>query len=126
VTVPRDQDREVPTGSGTRPGRPGRRPHKVNWEGNEMSVEEMDVDLRDEIREIVAAILEVDVERVSRTSNFRDELEADSLQGIEILSGLERRFHITIEQGLLADMRDVQSTYEVIRGLIKHVQPHGT
>ena len=91
-----------------------------------MSVEEMDMDLRDEIREIVAAILEVDVERVSLTSNFRDELEADSLQAIEILSGLERRFRITIEPSLLADMRDVQSTYEVIRGLIKHAQPHGT
>lgn len=91
-----------------------------------MSAGEMDVDLREEIREIVAAILEVDVERISLTSHFWDELEADSLQGIEILSALERRFHVTIEQSLLADMRDVQSTYEVVTALMKPAQPHGT
>ena len=91
-----------------------------------MSAEEMNVDLRGEIREIVAAILEVDVERIRPTSHFWDELEADSLQGIEILSALERRFRITIEQSLLADMRDVQSTYEVVTALMKPAQPHGT
>ena len=91
-----------------------------------MSAEEMDVDLREDIRRIVAEILEVDVERISLTSHFRDELEADSLQGIEILSALERRFHITIEQSLLADMRDVQSTYEVVTALMQPAQPHGT
>jgi acyl carrier protein len=91
-----------------------------------MSAEDMDVDLLAEIREIVAAILEVDVEQIGLTSHFRDELEADSLQGIEILSGLERRFHITIEQSLLADMRDVESTYEVVMALMKPAQSHGT
>jgi acyl carrier protein len=91
-----------------------------------MSAQEMNVDLREEIREIVAVILEVDVERISLTSHFRDELEADSLQGIEILSALERRFHITIEQSLLADMRDVQSTYEVVMALVKPASSHGT
>lgn len=91
-----------------------------------MSAEEMDVDLREDIREIVAAILEVDVERIGLTSHFRNELDADSLQGIEILSALERRFHITIEQSLLADMWDVQSTYEVVMALVKSGQPHGT
>jgi acyl carrier protein len=91
-----------------------------------MNAEEMDVDLREEIREIVAAILEVDIERISLNSHFWEELEADSLQGIEILSALERRFHITIEQSLLADMRDVQSTYEVVMALMKPAQPHAT
>jgi len=91
-----------------------------------MSAEEMDASLREEIREIVAGILEVDAERVSLTSRFRDELEADSLQRIEILAALERRFHITIEQTLLADMQDVQSTYEVVMALMKPAQPHGT
>jgi acyl carrier protein len=91
-----------------------------------MSAEEMDADPREEIREIVAGILEVDAERVGLTSRFRDELEADSLQRIEILAALERRFHITIEQTLLADMRDVQSTYEVVMALMKAAQPHGT
>lgn len=91
-----------------------------------MSAEEIDMGLREEIREILAAILEVDVERISLTSHFWDEFEVDSLQGIEILSALERRFHITIEQSQLADMRDVQSTYDVVMALRKPAQSHGT
>lgn len=85
-----------------------------------------DLDLRAEIREIVAAILEVDIDRIGLTSHFWDELEADSLQGIEILSALERRFRITIEQSSLTDMRDVQSTYEVVTAIMKATEPHGS
>lgn len=91
-----------------------------------MGAEETDTDLRAEIRDIVAAILEVDIERISPTTHFWDELEADSLQGIEILSALERRFHITIEQSALADMRDVQSTSEVVAAIMKAAAPHGS
>lgn len=90
-----------------------------------MGAEEMDVELREEIREIVADLLEVDVERISPTSHFRDDFGADSLKGIEILSAMERRFHITIEPRLLPDMRDVQGTYEVVMALMNPAQPHG-
>ncbi|HLK00521.1 MAG TPA: acyl carrier protein [Streptosporangiaceae bacterium] len=91
-----------------------------------MGAEETDTDLREEIRDIVAAILEVDIERIGPTTHFWDELEADSLQGIEILSALERRFHITIEQSALADMRDVQSTSDVVTAIMKAAASHGS
>ncbi|ATY12789.1 polyketide-8 synthase acyl carrier protein [Amycolatopsis sp. AA4] len=74
----------------------------------------IDAGIRDEIRRIVADIVEVDVEEIGWNSHFWDELKADSLQGIEILSALERRFRITIEQSALAVMHDVQNTYEVV------------
>jgi acyl carrier protein len=90
-----------------------------------MGAEETDTDLREEIRDIVAAILEVDIERIGPTTHFWEELEADSLQGIEILSALERRFHITIEQSALADMRDVQSTSDVVTAIMKAAASHG-
>lgn len=90
-----------------------------------MDAEQTDTDLREQIRDVVAAILEVDIERISPTTHFWDELEADSLQGIEILSALERRFHITIEQSALADMRDVQSTSDVVTAIMKAAASHG-
>lgn len=79
-----------------------------------MTVENIKVDLCEEIREIVAEIVEIDAEQIGWTSHFANELEADSLQRIEILWALERRFRITIEQSLLPDMQDVQSTYEIV------------
>jgi acyl carrier protein len=86
-----------------------------------MTVENVELDggVRDVIREIVAEIVEVDVDSVGWNSHFWNQLGADSLQGIEILSALERRFRITIDQSLLADMQDVQSTYQVVMAAIK-------
>jgi acyl carrier protein len=90
-----------------------------------MSVEKTDADLRAEIREIVAEIIEVDVERIGWTTHFWDELDADSLQGIEILSALERRYHITIGQSSMADMQDVQSTYEMVTAIMQATGSNG-
>ena len=84
-----------------------------------MEVENIDVSVRDVIREIVADIVEVDIEEVGWNSHFWDHLKADSLQGIEILSALERRFKINIDQSLLPDMQDVQSTYEVVMAALR-------
>lgn len=77
----------------------------------------IDTEVRDAIREIVADTVEVDVEEVGWNTHFWEELEADSLQGIEILAALERRFKITIDQSLLPEMLDVESTYGVVRAV---------
>lgn len=90
-----------------------------------MSAEKTDTDLREQIREIAADIMEVDVERIGWTTHFWDELDGDSMQGIELLSALERRFGITIEQSALADMQDVQSTSEVVMAIMKAASSHG-
>jgi acyl carrier protein len=79
-----------------------------------MECQNIDADVRDIIQEIVAEIVEVETEQVGWNVNFWDDLEADSLQSIEILSALERRFKITIDQSLLTDMQDVQSTYGLV------------
>jgi acyl carrier protein len=76
--------------------------------------QDVDAEVRETIREIVADVLELDLDRVGWDSHFWDELGADSLQGIEILSALERRFGITIEQSSLVAMRDVRSTHAVV------------
>ncbi len=88
-----------------------------------MSVEDIDVTVRDEIREIVADIVEVDADQIGWNSHFWDELKADSLQGIEILAALERKFRITIDQASLSVMQDVQSTYEVVMASLQVAQP---
>lgn len=75
---------------------------------------EIDVQLRDRIREIVADIVEVDVDDVGWTTDFWNDLGADSLQRIEILSALERRFGITVQRDLVAELNDVERTYAVV------------
>jgi acyl carrier protein len=90
-----------------------------------MSAEKTDTDLREQIREIAADIMEVDVERIGLTTHFWNELDADSMQGIELLAALERRFGITIEQSALPEMQDVRSTSEVVMAIMKAASPDG-
>jgi acyl carrier protein len=86
-----------------------------------MTVEnvELDAGVRDAIQEIVADILEVDEDQVGWNTHFWNDLDADSMQAIAILSALERRFRITIDQSELPKMWDVQSTYQVVMDIRK-------
>ncbi|MBX7266538.1 acyl carrier protein [Micromonospora sp. Llam7] len=79
-----------------------------------MSIADIDTSLRDGIRETVAEMLEIGPDEITWTSSFQRDHDADSLQGIEILSALERRFGITIDQSMLSRMTDLSSTYAVV------------
>lgn len=68
----------------------------------------------DEIREIVADILEVETEEVGETTHFAEELDADSLRAIEILSQLEKKFKIDIPQTELPRMENLRAVYTVV------------
>lgn len=79
-----------------------------------MSIADIDTSLRDGIREAVADILEIEPDEISWTSSFQQDHDADSMQRIEILAALERRFDITIDQSMLPRMTDLSSTYAVV------------
>ncbi len=61
-----------------------------------------------ELREIVAEVLEVDPEELTDTGDFVEEYEADSLRAIEILARIEKKYRVEIPQSELAEMRDVE------------------
>ena len=79
-----------------------------------MSLAEIDGSLRDGIREAVAEMLEVEPAEITWTSDFQRDHDADSLQRIEILAALERRFGITIDDSLLPRLTDLSSVYAVV------------
>ncbi|TXS46421.1 acyl carrier protein [Streptomyces sp. uw30] len=67
-----------------------------------------------QIKELVADILELEPDEMTRTSRFKEDHEADSLLAIEILASLEKTFKITIAQQELARMVNLESVYEVV------------
>jgi acyl carrier protein len=69
---------------------------------------------KNEIREIVCAILEIDQGEISDTSLFREDHGADSLRAIEILAALEESFRIRIDQSELARMVNLEGVYAVV------------
>ncbi|KUM84716.1 acyl carrier protein [Streptomyces pseudovenezuelae] len=79
-----------------------------------MTSTEITAERENEIKELVADILELEPEDMTRTSRFKEDHEADSLLAIEILASLEKTYKITIAQQELARMVNLESVYEVV------------
>ncbi|MFB6715493.1 MULTISPECIES: acyl carrier protein [unclassified Streptomyces] len=74
----------------------------------------LDAARKQEIKEIVCDILEIDEDEVTETSLFKEEHDADSLRAIEILAALERTQKVTIDQAELSRMVNLEGVYVVV------------
>jgi acyl carrier protein len=68
----------------------------------------------EELREIVAEVLELEPEELTDTAGFVEEYEADSLRAIEVLARIEKRYGIEIPQEELAEMRNLEAVYNIV------------
>jgi acyl carrier protein len=68
----------------------------------------------EQLREIVADVLELEPEELSDTGDFVEEYEADSLRAIEILARIEKKYKIEIPQSQLPEMRNLKAVYDVV------------
>ncbi|MEU6862132.1 acyl carrier protein [Streptomyces sp. NPDC046876] len=74
----------------------------------------LDAGRKEQIKDIVCDILELDLDEVTETSLFKEEHDADSLRTIEILASLERVFGLSLEQAELSRMVNLAGVYAVI------------
>ncbi|GAA3734040.1 acyl carrier protein [Salinactinospora qingdaonensis] len=70
----------------------------------------------EELREMIAEILELEPEEISDTGDFVEEYEADSLRAIEILAQLEKKYGVEIPQSELPEMQNLEAVYKVVAG----------
>jgi acyl carrier protein len=68
----------------------------------------------DELREIVADVLEVDSANITDTGDFVEMYGADSLGLIEILSRIEMKYNVEIPQSELPDVLTLEAFYTVM------------
>ncbi|MEU4744022.1 acyl carrier protein [Actinosynnema sp. NPDC023658] len=68
----------------------------------------------DDLREIVAEVLEIEPEEITETSDFAEEHEADSLRAIEILARIEKKYKVSIPQAELPNMVNLRAVYTVL------------
>jgi acyl carrier protein len=68
----------------------------------------------EELRDIVAEVLEVEPTELTDTGDFVEEYEADSLRAIEILARIEKVYRVEIPQAELAEMRNLTAVHEVL------------
>ncbi|MBM0236010.1 acyl carrier protein [Micromonospora sp. ATA32] len=68
----------------------------------------------EQLREIIAEVLEVEPHELTDTGDFAEEYDADSLRAIEIVARIDKQFKVEIPQSELPELRNLKTTYDAV------------
>lgn len=68
----------------------------------------------DRFRKCAVDVLSVDADKVTPDAKFGDDLDADSLDLVELVMALEEEFDITVPEEELEGIRTVGQAYELV------------
>lgn len=68
----------------------------------------------DAIREVAVEVLSVEPDAVTETARFKEDLEADSLDLVELVMGLEERFDIEVPEEDLEGVTTVGKAVDLV------------
>jgi acyl carrier protein len=72
-------------------------------------------DLENEIKNIIAEIIEKDPAQISPDAKFYEDLGVDSMMALEILAAIERKYRIAIPEEKLAQLTTLNETIKVAK-----------
>jgi len=64
--------------------------------------------------ECAVEVLGVDASKITREARFAEDLDADSLDLVELVMALEETFDVSIEEEELSDVTTVGAAYDVL------------
>ena len=68
----------------------------------------------EKFRECAVEVLQVPAEKITKEAKFADDLDADSLDLVELVMALEEAFEVTVEENELEDIETVGQAYTLI------------
>ncbi|MFD0025487.1 acyl carrier protein [Streptomyces sp. NPDC058382] len=71
---------------------------------------------KEELRALVAQVLDVDVSEITDDAKFVDDLEVDSLMALEVVVVLEKKYGIKLPESELKRIVTLQSAYDLLLG----------
>lgn len=66
------------------------------------------------LREVAVEILSVEPDQVTERARFKEDLDADSLDLVELVMGLEERFDISVPEEELEDVTTVGQAVDLV------------
>ena len=72
----------------------------------------------DKFKECAVEVLQVPGDKVTREARFADDLDADSLDLVELVMALEEAFDITVEENELEDIETVGQAFDLVSAKI--------
>ena len=68
------------------------------------------------LKEVAAEVLSVDPDQVTEAARFKEDLDADSLDLVELVMALEEEFDISVPEQELDGIETVGEAYELVAG----------
>jgi len=75
------------------------------------------VDIRHDVTTIVSRVTKVPIERIQSDTHLKDELNVDSLQGLQILAAIENHFGVTVADDELDSYTSVGEIADTVERL---------
>ncbi|MEW6170634.1 MAG: acyl carrier protein [Candidatus Omnitrophota bacterium] len=67
-------------------------------------------DIENEIKNLIAEIIEKDPSEINPEARFIEDLGVDSMMALEILAGIEKKYKISIPEEKLQELRTLSQT----------------
>ena len=68
----------------------------------------------DKFKQCAVEVLQVEADKVTPEANFADDLDADSLDLVELVMALEEQFDITVDESELEGVETVGQAFELV------------
>jgi acyl carrier protein len=75
-------------------------------------------DVENDIRKLVAEILEVEPPEINSEAHFVKDLGMDSMMALEILAGIEKKYRIVIPEEMLPKFTSLKETVRIVQGIL--------
>ena len=76
-------------------------------------------DLENDIRNLIAEIIEKNPSEITTDAKFFEDLEVDSMMALEIMAAMEKKYKIVIPEEKLAQLTTLRETVAVAEQYIK-------
>ena len=76
------------------------------------------INVENDIRELVAEILEIEPQEVTSDAHFVKDLGMDSMMALEILASVEKKYRITIPEEALPKFTNLKATVGIVEAIL--------
>ena len=77
------------------------------------------VNLEQEIRALIAEIVEMDEDKITPDANLVEDLGMDSMMALEILASVEKKYKIKIDEEYLTKLTSLKQIIEVAKSILE-------
>jgi len=85
-----------------------------------MPESQANTDVENDIKGLVAEILEMESNEVTPEAHFVQDLGMDSMMALEILAGVEKKYKITIPEEALPKFINLKATVDIVQDIINN------